>query len=80
MNRKAVGILASIGAFAICLAIAAKVFADGCCDDSEAGCKTGQKVGDSCGTGGVVCVAITDKCTKKKPTYPGVDLQLHHQQ
>jgi len=72
MKRSAVSKSALAGALAICLCLPAKVLATGCCDDSETGCKTGQNVGDSCG-GGNVCVAITDKCTKKKPEHPGVD-------
>jgi len=64
--------MAMAAALALSMCMPARAMADTCCDDSEPGCNAGQKTGTSCG-GNNVCVAITDKCTKKKPKFEGVD-------
>ena len=72
MERSALTTMAMAAVLAISMCMPAKAMAGTCCNDSEPGCNAGQNVGASCG-GNNVCVAITDKCTKKKPKFEGVD-------
>src|SRR5579871_5732673 len=62
-------LIAAFGIAAL-LCLPARLWAANCCDESETGCRTGQAVGDSCGSGNV-CGQLADKCPKPKD-HPGV--------
>lgn len=67
MNRGLAGRLTMVGGLALVLSLPTRASAQtACCTNkSEAGCKSGQNVGDSCGTGGLKCVQFVNTCGKK---------------